>query len=120
MHSGERLPTVNTQAKIKDALVEMSLKGLGMTAVIDDKGHLQGLFTDGDLRRILDERIDIHHDTILSVMTKNPTVAHQDMLAAEGLKIMEDKKINGLIIVDDNNSPIGAMNMHDLLKSGVL
>jgi arabinose-5-phosphate isomerase len=120
MHIGERLPMVKTQAKIKDALVEMSLKGLGMTAVIDNNNQLQGLFTDGDLRRILDERVDIHQDTIESVMTKKPTVAHQDMLAAEGLKIMEDKKINGLIIVDDNNSPIGAMNMHDLLKSGVI
>jgi arabinose-5-phosphate isomerase len=120
MHSGERLPTVNAQAKIKDALVEMSLKGLGMTAVINKTGRLQGLFTDGDLRRILDERLDIHQDTIESVMTKNPTVAPQDMLAAEGLKIMEDKKINGLIIVDSNNMPIGAMNMHDLLKSGLI
>jgi arabinose-5-phosphate isomerase len=120
MQSGERLPTVNIQVKIKDALVEMSLKGLGMTAVVDDKNQLQGLFTDGDLRRILDERIDIHLDSIESVMTKNPTVAHQDMLAAEGLKIMEDKKINGLIIVDNDNQPIGAMNMHDLLKSGLI
>ncbi len=120
MHSGERLPVVNTQAKIKDALVEMSLKGLGMTAIIDEKDQLQGLFTDGDLRRILDERVDIHNDTIESVMTKGPTVAHQDMLAAEGLKIMEDKKINGLIIVNNNNTPIGAMNMHDILKSGVI
>lgn len=120
MHSGERLPMVNNNDKIKDALVEMSLKGLGMTAVVDENMQLQGLFTDGDLRRILDERIDIHQDTIESVMTKSPTVAHQDMLAAEGLKIMEDKKINGLIIVNSDNSPIGAMNMHDLLKSGVI
>jgi arabinose-5-phosphate isomerase len=120
MHSGDRLPVVNTKAKIKDALVEMSLKGLGMTAIIDEKDQLKGLFTDGDLRRILDERVDIHNDNIESVMTKGPTVAHQDMLAAEGLKIMEDKKINGLIIVNDNNTPIGAMNMHDLLKSGVI
>jgi arabinose-5-phosphate isomerase len=120
MHTGERLPIVNTQAKIKDALVEMSLKGLGMTAVIDDNNQLKGLFTDGDLRRILDERIDIHQDLIETVMINTPTVAHQDMLAAEGLKIMEDKKINGLIIVNDNNNPIGAMNMHDLLKSGLI
>jgi arabinose-5-phosphate isomerase len=120
MHSGDRLPVVKTQAKIKDALVEMSLKGLGMTAIIDETHQLQGLFTDGDLRRILDEQVDIHNDNIESVMTKGPTVAHQDMLAAEGLKIMEDKKINGLIIVNDNNTPIGAMNMHDLLKSGVI
>ena len=105
--------------KIKDALVEMSLKGLGMTAITRDN-QLIGLFTDGDLRRILDEEVNIHQDPITSVMTLNPTVASADMLAAEALKIMEDKKINGLIIVDDKNTPIGAMNMHDLLKSGVL
>ena len=72
----------------------------------------------GDLKS---EKVkDIHQDLIESVMINNPTVAHQDMLAAEGLKIMEDKKINGLIIVNENNTPIGAMNMHDLLKSGLI
>lgn len=119
MHSNERVPVVKSTAKIKDALVEMSLKGLGMTAIVKNK-QLVGLFTDGDLRRILDQKIDIHQDTITSVMTKNPTVVSADMLAAEALKIMEDKKINGLIIVDENNAPIGAMNMHDLLKSGII
>ena len=120
MHYGERLPIVTEQAKIKDALVEMSLKGLGMTAVVNDKDQLAGLFTDGDLRRILDAKINIHQDNIASVMTKNPTTARGEMLAAQALKIMEDKKINGLIIINDDNQPIGAMNMHDLLKSGVL
>ncbi|WP_286233574.1 KpsF/GutQ family sugar-phosphate isomerase [Thalassotalea sediminis] len=120
MHTGERLPVVDQSVKIKDALVEMSLKGLGMTAVINSDGSLIGLFTDGDLRRILDARVDIHSDEIATVMTKAPTTASKDMLAAEALKVMEDKKINGLIIVDQHNAPIGAMNMHDLLKSGVL
>lgn len=120
MHEGERLPMVSEHAFIKDALVEMSLKGLGMTAIVDDQGKLSGLFTDGDLRRILDEEIDIHHDLITAVMTKSPTTAYSDMLAAQALKIMEDKKINGLIIVDKNNIPVGAMNMHDLLRSGVI
>ena len=120
MHKDERLPLVSDQALIKDALVEMSLKGLGMTAIVNQKQQLVGLFTDGDLRRILDEEINIHHDNIASVMTHSPTVAKADMLAAQALKIMEDKKINGLIIVDENNHPIGAMNMHDLLSSGVL
>ncbi len=119
MHTGDRLPTVDKHARIKDALVEMSLKGLGMTAVTDNN-KLIGLFTDGDLRRILDEKIDIHQDGISSVMTLTPTVATPNMLAAQALKIMEDKKINGLIIVDDEHHPIGAMNMHDLLSSGVL
>ena len=120
MHQGERLPVVNEQALIKDALVEMSLKGLGMTAIINDNKELVGLFTDGDLRRILDERIDIHQDIISSVMTTSPTVAQSNMLAAQALNIMEDKKINGLIIVNEQQQPIGAMNMHDLLSSGVL
>ncbi|NQY34024.1 MAG: KpsF/GutQ family sugar-phosphate isomerase [Alteromonadaceae bacterium] len=120
MHTGENLPAVSSDALIKDALVEMSLKGLGMTAIIDADNKLIGLFTDGDLRRILDDQVDIHQDKITTVMTRSPTVASAEMLAAEAIKIMEDKKINGLIIVDSHNSPIGAMNMQNLLKSGVL
>jgi len=120
MHKGERVPVVSEHALIKDALVEMSLKGLGMTAIVNEQKKLVGLFTDGDLRRVLDNRIDIHSDSISTVMTHNPSVAKSDMLAAQALKIMEDKKINGLIIVDINNIPVGAMNMHDLLSSGVL
>ncbi len=120
MHTEQRIPLVPETALIKDALVEMSLKGLGMTAIINKQQQLVGVFTDGDLRRILDEEVDIHHALITSVMTKSPTTASADMLAAQALKIMEDKKINGLIVINDDNRPIGAMNMHDLLKSGVL
>ncbi|QBG36629.1 KpsF/GutQ family sugar-phosphate isomerase [Litorilituus sediminis] len=120
MHQGDRLPVVQESALIKDALVEMSLKGLGMTAVVNNENTLVGLFTDGDLRRILDAKIDIHQDNIANVMTKSPCTASDEMLAAQALKIMEDKKINGLIIVNDKNQPVGAMNMHDLLSSGVL
>jgi arabinose-5-phosphate isomerase len=120
MHQGERVPVVKQTALIKDALVEMSLKGLGMTAIINDENKLIGLFTDGDLRRVLDNKIDIHSDIISTVMTYAPQVANSEMLAAQALKIMEDKKINGLIIVNDDNKPVGAMNMHDLLSSGVL
>ena len=120
MHQGERVPVISEEALVKDALVEMSLKGLGMTAIVNSSGQLVGLFTDGDLRRVLDDKIDIHTDNIRAVMTINPTVAQSDMLAAQALKVMEDKKINGLIIVDEHNIPVGAMNMHDLLGSGVL
>ena len=120
MHTGDRVPVVYEQALIKEALVEMSLKGLGMTAVINDQKKLIGLFTDGDLRRVLDNRIDIHTDIISTVMTYTPCVAKSDMLAAQALNIMEEKKINGLIIVDNNQSPVGAINMHNLLNSGVL
>ena len=120
MHIGERIPMINEQALIKEALVEMSNKGLGMTAVVNNNKQLSGLFTDGDLRRVLDEQINIHQDSISTVMTINPIVASADILAAEALKIMQDNKINGLIIVDTQNIPVGAMNMHDLLNSGVL
>lgn len=120
MHQGDRVPMVKQTALIKDALVEMSLKGLGMTAIIDEEQKLVGLFTDGDLRRVLDNKTDIHSDIISTVMTYNPQVANSEMLAAQALKIMEDKKINGLIIVNDDNKPVGAMNMHDFLSSGVL
>jgi arabinose-5-phosphate isomerase len=120
MHQGDRLPVVSENALIKDALVEMSLKGLGMTAVVNMNNQLIGIFTDGDLRRILDLQIDIHQDNITTAMITSPTVVQADMLAAQALNIMEDKKINGLIIVDDNQIPIGAMNMHDLLRAGVI
>jgi arabinose-5-phosphate isomerase len=120
MHKGDRVPMISESALIKDALVEMSLKGLGMTAIVNEQQQLVGLFTDGDLRRVLDNRIDIHSESINTVMTHNPSVAQSDMLAAQALKIMEDKKINGLIIIDTNSKPVGAMNMHDFLSSGVL
>ena len=120
MHDGKQIPKVFTTALIKEALVEMSEKGLGMTAIVDGENKLQGLFTDGDLRRVLETKVDIHNDTIASVMTHDPCTAQADTLAAEALKMMEDKKINGLIIVDTEMKPVGAMNMQDLLKSGVL
>ena len=119
MHSGSTLPTVSPETLIRDALLEISQKGLGMTAVIDEKQQLVGIFTDGDLRRILDKRIDIHNATIGEVMTQNPTVAHPDMLAAEGLNLMQDKSINGLMLCQDGQL-VGALNMHDLLKAGVV
>ncbi|MGJ8691061.1 MAG: KpsF/GutQ family sugar-phosphate isomerase [Thalassotalea sp.] len=120
MHTGDRIPSVKENALVKDALVEMSNKGLGMTAIINSEDKLIGLFTDGDLRRVLDEEINIHQDKIITVMTKAPIVANATMLAAEALKIMQDKKINGLLVVNNEQKVIGAMNMHDLLSSGVL
>ena len=120
MHADNQVPVINDNQTIKDALIEMSAKGLGMTAIVDNQGLLAGLFTDGDLRRILEQRIDIHNTPISKVMTRNCTTAKAAQLAAEALNIMERKRINGLIVVDDNNRPIGALNMQDLLKAGVL
>ncbi|MGR5064817.1 KpsF/GutQ family sugar-phosphate isomerase [Photobacterium sp. DNB22_13_2] len=119
MHTGERLPAVSEQALIKDALLEVSRKGLGMTAIIDKDQQLLGIFTDGDLRRLLDNRVDIHNTAIGEVMTRNPATIRADVLAAEGLKLMEDRKISG-ILVTDNGVLVGALNMHDLLKAGVM
>ncbi|MDQ9092730.1 KpsF/GutQ family sugar-phosphate isomerase [Pseudoalteromonas haloplanktis] len=120
MHTGTATPIINDKQCIKDALIEMSAKGLGMTAIVDDSNQLAGLFTDGDLRRILEQRVDIHCTLISEVMTRSCTTASADMLAAEALNIMENKRINGLIVIDDNQHPIGALNMQDLLKAGVL
>ncbi|WP_337842828.1 KpsF/GutQ family sugar-phosphate isomerase [Rheinheimera sp.] len=120
MHKGDDLPQVHQSVSLKEALLEISRKGLGMTCVTDDQGKLAGLFTDGDLRRVLDLNIDIHSAGIAQLMTRNCITAKAQMLAAEGLKIMEQRKINGLIVVDAEHKPIGALNMHDLLKAGVL
>ncbi|MGC7892154.1 D-arabinose 5-phosphate isomerase [Vibrio sp. V09_P4A23P171] len=119
MHIGDALPTVQPNALIRDALLEISQKGLGMTAVVDNNMQLIGIFTDGDLRRILDKRIDIHSAAISEVMTQNPTVANPNMLAVEGLNLMQDKRINGLMLCE-NGTLVGALNMHDLLKAGVM
>ncbi|WP_194439456.1 KpsF/GutQ family sugar-phosphate isomerase [Vibrio fluminensis] len=119
MHTGDKLPLVSADTLIRDALLEISEKGLGMTAVVDNDLQLQGIFTDGDLRRILDKRVDIHTTVIGDVMTKNPTVAAPNMLAAEGVNLMQDKSINGLLLCQENQV-VGALNMHDLLKAGVM
>lgn len=120
MHRSEQVPVVPQTASIKDALLEISKKGLGMTAIVDEQGRMAGIFTDGDLRRILDQRYDIHTNVIAEVMTRKCITANAQMLAAEALQIMQQKKINGLIVVDSAQVPVGAMNMHDLLRAGVM
>jgi arabinose-5-phosphate isomerase len=120
MHKGLAVPTVESHQTITAALFEISAKGLGMTSVVDTLGRLVGIFTDGDLRRIIEQRIDIHNTAIEAVMTKKCTTAQASMLAAEALNIMEKKRINGIIITDDTQRPIGALNMQDLLKAGVI
>ena len=119
MHTGDALPVVAPDALVRDALLEISQKGLGMTAIVDKDGQMTGIFTDGDLRRILDKRVDIHSTQIGDVMTLNPTVAEPNMLAVEGLNLMQAKSINGLMLCQDGKL-VGALNMHDLLKAGVM
>jgi arabinose-5-phosphate isomerase len=120
MHAGENLPQVQRGTLLRDALLEMSRKGLGMTAVTEADGTLAGIFTDGDLRRALDKGIDVRNVAIDEVMTSHGKTARAEMLAAEALKIMEDHKINALVVIDEHNRPTGALNMHDLLRAGVM
>ena len=120
MHSGEQLPKVQRGTLLRDSLMEMTRKGLGMTAVLEADGRLAGIFTDGDLRRTLDRPIDIRLATIDDVMTVHGKTARPDMLAAEALKIMEDHKIGSLIVVDENDHAVGAFNLQDLLRAGVM
>lgn len=119
MHAGEQVPKVNADATISAALIEISAKGLGMAAVVNADGLFVGIFTDGDLRRVIDAKVDIHHTPIGEVITRNAITTHKNMLAAEALNILETKRINGLIVLDEQQRPIGAFNMLDLLKSGV-
>lgn len=120
MHSGDALPTVKRGIPLRDALLEMTRKGLGMTAVLEIDGRLAGIFTDGDLRRTLDRPFDIRETTIDEVMTIHGKTVNADMLAAEALKIMEDNKISALVVVDENDHPVGAFNLQDLLRAGVM
>lgn len=120
MHKGEALPCVQRGTSLRDALLEMTQKGLGMTVVLETDGRLAGIFTDGDLRRTLDRGIDVRQALIDEVMTPHGKTARAEMLAAEALKIMEDHKINALVVVDDQDNPVGALNMHDLLRAGVM
>ncbi|SEC43235.1 KpsF/GutQ family sugar-phosphate isomerase [Pseudomonas anguilliseptica] len=120
MHAGESLPRVKRGTSLRDALLEMTQKGLGMTVVTEEDGRLAGIFTDGDLRRTLDRNIDVRQTIIDDVMTAHGKTARAEMLAAEALKIMEDHKISSLVVIDDNDLPIGALNMHDLLRAGVM
>lgn len=120
MHQGERVPKVKSNAIISAALLEMSRKGLGMTSIVNDQNALLGIFTDGDLRRILDQRIDVHQTPIAQVMTSNCITATPNMLAAEALQLMESRKINGLIVINEHKQAVGAFNMHDILQAGVI
>tara|TARA_B100002052_G_scaffold299040_1_gene334900 strand:- start:2128 stop:3147 length:1020 start_codon:yes stop_codon:yes gene_type:complete len=122
MHAGPALPSVAHDAVLRSALLEMTAKGLGLTGVVDDDGRLVGVFTDGDLRRTLDRDIDIKTAIIAEHMTAQPKTVRPDMLAAEAVHVLETHRIGGggLIVVDSAHRPVGALNMQDLLRAGVL
>jgi arabinose-5-phosphate isomerase len=120
MHTGKAVPLVPHDASLREALLEMSSKGLGMTGIIDAQHRLLGIYTDGDLRRTLNRGVDVYRAGIDEVMTRNPKTTHADRLAAEVVAQMQEQNINGLFVVDDDNVVAGALNMHDLLKAGVV
>jgi arabinose-5-phosphate isomerase len=121
MHSGDAIPKVGETASLSEALLEMTQKGLGTTAIVDAAGRLAGIFTDGDLRRVLDHgEIHVHRMKVSEVMTRGCKTVAPRQLAVEALAMMDRFKINALLVVDDDNRLMGALNMHDLLRAGVV
>ncbi len=119
MRTGDEIPMVGENALLDAALLEMTRKSLGMTTIVDDDGKLLGVYTDGDLRRTLDQRHDILTTKIQDVMTRNCVTIQPNLLAAEALQIMELHKITSLLVTDDSRFPLGVLHMHDLLRAGV-
>lgn len=120
MHQNDDVPVVSINASLKEALVEMTHKKLGMTTVIDEAGELAGVFTDGDVRRALDQETDVHSTKVHRVMSKNPKTITSNILAAEALNIMETFKITSLVVIDKARKPVGIIHIHDILRAGVI
>ena len=120
MHQGEAIPMVCESVAVSDAVLEMTAKKLGMTAVLNAAGQVIGIFTDGDLRRLFEKAHDIRAMPIVDAMTRGCRTLGPDILAAEALRFMQEQAINALLVVDDERRLLGALNMHDLLRSGVM
>ena len=120
MHGDTEVPRVRADQLLQDALLEMTEKGFGMTTVVDSNNKLMGVFTDGDLRRVIDQNIDIGTATMEQVMSPNPKTIGDAILAAEALTIMESASITALIVEDHSQHPIGVLHMHDILRAGVV
>ena len=118
MHKGDDIPCITDDALLSDALMEMTSKGLGMTAIVNQENQLLGIFTDGDLRRTLASAIDLN-TPIKDVMSIDPVTVRPNILAAELIAMMKTSKINGILVTQDNKL-VGALNMQDLLRAGVL
>ncbi len=120
MRTGEDLPIVGPETSLRDGLIEMSRKGLGMTAIVDRDRKVLGIFTDGDLRRTLDRDPDLRSKRMTDVMTVNPRTVRPGILAAEAVHLMESSRITQLLVADDQHVLIGALNVHDLFRAGVM
>jgi arabinose-5-phosphate isomerase len=120
MRRGDDLPRVRPDTPLTEGLLEMSRKRLGLTAVVDTDDRVLGIFTDGDLRRALDRRVDIQESRMVDVMTRNPRSIRASELAAEAVLMMEKHAVNGLLVMDESGRLVGALNVHDLLRAGVM
>ncbi len=121
MHTGDAVPLVPISSSLNDTLLEMTKKGLGMAGVIDPENEqLLGIYTDGDLRRTFEKMPDINTAGVKDFMTPDCVTIDADRIASEALKLMHDRKINALMVVDKHNLVQGALNMHDLLRAGVV
>ena len=120
MHTGAEIPRVGPASSVSEGLLEMSRKGLGLTGVVSADDRLLGVFTDGDLRRALDRRLDVHATPMSEVMTQNPRTIGPRELAAEAVLLMEQHRITALLVVDAEQRVLGALNVHDLLRAGVM
>ncbi len=119
MQSGDAIPKVSQDTPLSTALLEISAKGLGMTTIIDQTGKLAGIFTDGDLRRALDSRVDINDTGIVELMSTGAKTATSGMLAAEALKIMEEFEITSLVVSDNGEDIDGVLHLMHLLHAGI-
>ncbi len=120
MHGDDAVPRVSPATSVREGLLEMSAKGLGMTTVVDANGRLCGIFTDGDLRRALDRRIDVHGTAISEVMTRGGRTIGPEALAVDAARLVEDYRITSLVVVDAEQRVVGALNIHDLIRAGVM
>jgi arabinose-5-phosphate isomerase len=120
MRTGNAVPYVSDTAPLSEALIEMTQKNLGLTAVVNQQHELVGIFTDGDLRRVFAAGVNSEATNITNVMHVNPTTITAGKLAAEAVEMMEHKKINGLLVTDEDGKLVGAFNMHDLLKAKIV
>jgi arabinose-5-phosphate isomerase len=120
MRSGERLPMVRENAMLSDAILEISKKGVGMTAIVDASQRVLGIYTDGDLRRTLEKKLDFNSTPVRSVMSANPRCIGPEHLAAEAVQVMEEHNISQILVVDAQHKLVGALNMHDLLHAKVI
>ena len=120
MHADDEIPKVTESALLSDALIEMTQKGLGVTTIVNDNNEILGVFTDGDLRRTLDSKVDINTCLVKDIMTKNGKNIKANSLAASALALMEEHSINALVVVDEQEKLVGILNMHDLLRARVV